>query len=192
MYLIFGLGNPGKKFDNSRHNIGFEVIDKISQNMGIKIKETRFRAFGGEGFYNTQKLMLMKPTTYMNLSGEAVRDFVHYYKLDESYISNKLIVIYDDIDLPTGKLRIRPKGSAGTHNGMKNIIYHLETDEFIRVRVGVGAKPQGADLSRHVLGHFTKDEAEDIAFGIIHAADAVADIISQGLNFAMNKYNASA
>jgi len=189
MYFIFGLGNPGRKYDNSRHNIGFEVIDRLANDLQIKIKEFKFKAFAGEGFFSGEKILLVKPTTYMNQSGQAVRDFMAYYKLSSEEIASKLIVVYDDIDFDCGKIKIKQKGSAGGHNGMKDIIYHLETEDFIRCRVGVGAKPENIELSAHVLGYFSKHEAEDMLFGIISGADAIKDIIEKGAVFAMNKYN---
>lgn len=192
MYLIVGLGNPGRKYAGSRHNVGFEVIDKICHDHKIKIKASKFAAFAGEDFIGGQKVVLVKPTTYMNLSGEAVRDFVRYYKMSHEDFAARLIVIYDDIALPTGRIRIRQRGSAGGHNGMKNIIYHLETEDFIRVRVGVGSKPEKMDLSAHVLGKVAGEEAGTMVHGIITGARAVEDIIRHGAEYAMNTYNPKA
>ncbi|MCL2415315.1 MAG: aminoacyl-tRNA hydrolase [Defluviitaleaceae bacterium] len=189
MYLIFGLGNPGRKYAKTRHNVGFGVIDKLAHDWDINIKESKFSAFAGEGFYDRQKIILIKPTTYMNRSGEAIRDFLSYYKIPAEEIINHLIVIYDDTALDCGKIRIRKRGSAGGHNGIKDILYQTETEDFIRVRLGIGAKPGRMTLADYVLSDFKKHEQEDIIFGIIKAADAVADIISRGADFAMNKYN---
>ena len=189
MYLIFGLGNPGRRYAHSRHNMGFEAVDIIAKEHEIRIKESKFAAFAGEGFIGSEKIVLVKPTTYMNLSGEAVRDFVRWHKMPSENFAARLIVIYDDIDLPVGKIRIRERGSAGGHNGMKSILYHLETEDFIRIRVGVGGKPKGGNLSAHVLGKVDKEEEATMVHGIIAAAAAVEDIVRHGINFAMNKYN---
>ena len=135
MYLIAGLGNPGTKFEMTRHNIGFHTIDYIADKTGIKVKKLKFKALFGEGEINGEKVLLVKPQTYMNLSGESLIDFVRFYKIPVSNV----IVISDDIALPTGRIRIRQKGSAGGHNGLKSIIYMLGSDEFCRVRIGVGA-----------------------------------------------------
>ena len=189
MYLIFGLGNPGRRYAGSRHNIGFEVIDKIAHDHEMRLKESKFAAFSAEGFIAGQKIILVKPTTYMNLSGEAVRDFVRYYKMPQQDFSRKLIVIYDDINLSAGRIRIRQRGSAGGHNGMKNILYHLETEDFLRIRVGVGSKPEGGDLSTHVLQKVGKDDMDNIISGILKAVCAVEDLIKNGVDFAMNTYN---
>ena len=191
MYLIFGLGNPGRRYAHSRHNMGFEAVDVIARDHEIRIKESKFAAFAGEGFIGGQKVVLVKPTTYMNLSGEAVRDFVRWYKMPPEDFAGRLIVIYDDIALPIGKIRIRERGSAGGHNGMKSILYHLETEDFVRIRVGVGGKPDGGNLSAHVLGKVDKDEEATMVHGILAAAAAAEDIIRSGVSFAMNKYNPS-
>jgi len=189
MFLIFGLGNPGRRYAHSRHNMGFEVVDKVARDHEIRIKESRFAAFAGEGFIGGHKIVLVKPTTYMNLSGEAVRDFVRYYKMAAEDWAGQLIVVYDDINLPVGKIRIRERGSAGGHNGMKSILYHLETEDFVRVRVGVGGKPEGGNLSSHVLGKVGKDQEATLVGGIITAAGAAEDIVRHGASYAMNKYN---
>jgi len=191
MFLIFGLGNPGRRYAHSRHNIGFEVIDVLARDFDIRIKESKFAAFAGEGFIGSNKIVLIKPTTYMNLSGEAVRDFVRWYKIEAQQLASQLIIVYDDISLPIGKIRIRERGSAGGHNGMKSILYQLETEDFIRVRVGVGGKPEGGNLSAHVLGKVDKDDEATMVGGIITAAAAVEDIVRSGIEFAMNKHNPS-
>ncbi|MCL2396789.1 MAG: aminoacyl-tRNA hydrolase [Defluviitaleaceae bacterium] len=189
MFLIFGLGNPGRKYAGSRHNMGFEVVDKIANDHEIRIKESKFAAFAGEGFIGSQKIVLVKPTTYMNLSGEAVRDFVRYYKMAEEDFARRLIVIYDEINLAAGRIRIRQRGSAGGHNGMKSILYQLETEDFLRIRVGVGGKPDGGNLSAHVLGRAAGEEADSMVHGIITAARAVEDIVRHGAEYAMNMHN---
>ncbi len=184
MYVIVGLGNPGKRYEATRHNVGFEVIDYLAYRNKIKVSKIKHKALVGEGTIEGQKVMLVKPQTFMNLSGESVRDICKYYDVD----LKKLIVIYDDIDIDLGKLRIRKKGSAGTHNGMKNIIYLLQDDKFPRIRIGIGA-PRGRDLVNYVIGKFTDEEKEDIILSIRLAADAVESILKKGIDKAMNDYN---
>ncbi|NLM50942.1 MAG: aminoacyl-tRNA hydrolase [Clostridiaceae bacterium] len=183
MYLVAGLGNPGKDYANTRHNVGFMAVDLFSIKNGIKVNKIKHKALIGEGMIEGKKVILAKPQTFMNLSGESIREIVEYYKIP---IEN-LIVIYDDIDLPTGRIRIRKKGSAGTHNGMRNIIYHLQDENFPRIRIGVG-KPSG-DLVDYVLGEFSKEEGAIIQSALKNVVDAVEVIISQGIESAMNKYN---
>ncbi|MBR3165999.1 MAG: aminoacyl-tRNA hydrolase [Lachnospiraceae bacterium] len=186
-YIIAGLGNPGRKYDGSRHNVGFDVIDELVDRFRISGPIRFGRSMIGKGVIGGQKVILMKPLTYMNLSGEAVREVVSYYKADPA---DHLIVISDDIDLPVGHLRIRKKGSAGGHNGLKNIILHLGGSDFIRIRIGVGGKPDpDADLANHVLGHFTGEDKVVIGEACGKAADAVACILEQGPDRAMNLYN---
>jgi len=191
MYLIVGLGNPGRKYAGTRHNMGFEVVDEVGRENVIRFKATKFLAYAGEGYLGLLKTVLVKPTTYMNRSGEAVRDFVRYYKIPADELASKLIVVYDDVSLPVGRIRIRERGSAGGHNGIKSILYQLETEDFIRVRVGVGGKPEQMDLSDHVLGRVKGDEAIDLARCVLTAARAVEDVVRHGAEFAMNKYNVS-
>jgi len=191
MYLIVGLGNPGRKYAATRHNVGFEVVDEVGRENIIRFKASKFMAYAGEGYIGLHKTVLVKPTTYMNRSGEAVRDFVRYYKIPTDELATKLIVVYDDIALPVGRIRIRERGSAGGHNGIKSILYQLETEDFIRVRVGVGGKPEQMDLSDHVLGRVKGDEAIDLARSVLIAARAVEDVVRHGAEFAMNKYNQS-
>lgn len=157
MYVIVGIGNPEKKYDGTRHNIGFEALDYISRKYNISITEKKHKALIGKGVIEGQKVLLVKPTTYVNLSGESVRQLIDYYKIDEE---DELIVIFDDISLEVAKLRVRKKGSAGGHNGIKNIIAHLGHNNFHRIKIGVGEKPKGYDLADYVLGHFTKEEKE--------------------------------
>ena len=157
MFIIAGLGNPTKQYEGTRHNVGFEVIDRISEKYNIDVDAKKHRALIGKGIIQGQKVILAKPQTYMNLSGESVRSLLDYYKVDEEH---ELIVIYDDISLDVGQLRIRAKGSAGGHNGMKNIIAHLGSQVFPRIKVGVGEKPAKYDLADYVLGHFSKGEAK--------------------------------
>ena len=186
-YIIAGLGNPGRKYDGSRHNAGFDVIDELVDRFRISGPVRFGRSMIGKGVISGKKVILMKPLTYMNLSGEAVREVVSYYKIDPA---DHLIVISDDIDLPVGHLRIRKKGSAGGHNGLKNIILHLGDNEFTRIRIGVGGKPDpDADLANHVLGHFSGEEKTIMEEACKKAADAVACILDEGPDRAMNLYN---
>ena len=186
-YIIAGLGNPGRQYDGSRHNVGFDVIDELVDRFRIGGPVRFGRSFIGKGVIGGQKVILMKPLTYMNLSGEAVREVVSFYKVDPT---DHLIVISDDIDLPVGHLRIRKQGSAGGHNGLKNIIRHLGSSDFTRIRIGVGGKPNpDADLANHVLGHFKGEEKVIIGEACAKAADAVACILEDGPDKAMNLYN---
>ena len=185
MKFIIGLGNPGKDYAGTRHNIGFEVIDRLAADLGIDINRAKHRAHLGEGFLGARKIMLVKPNTYMNLSGEGVRDILRFYKRT----SSDMIVIYDDCDISLGQIRVRERGSAGSHNGMRNIVYQLETDEFLRVRVGIGEKPPRMELAKYVLSRFAKHETEDAAAGVQKAADAAVVILKDGAIAAMNKFN---
>lgn len=186
MYVIVGLGNPGREYTGTRHNIGFAVIDALAEQEGIGVLEKKHKAIVGRGYIGGQKVILAKPQTYMNLSGESVRELMDYYKVDET---EELIVISDDISLEPGQLRIRKKGSAGGHNGLKNIIQHLGHDQFQRLKMGVGEKPRGYDLADYVLGHFTGEEKEVMEKAAGEAADAIRMIISEGADAAMNQYN---
>lgn len=186
MYIIVGLGNPDRQYQNTRHNIGFDVIDVIAAKNSITVGERKHKALIGKGFVGGQKVVLVKPQTYMNLSGESVRDVIDFYKIDEK---NELIVISDDVSLDVGQIRIRKKGSAGGHNGLKNIILHLGHDEFQRVKMGVGEKPGGYDLADYVLGHFPKEEREIMDESAGRAAAAVEMMIAEGADAAMNQYN---
>ena len=185
MFVIVGLGNPGKKYEKTRHNMGFLAIDKLAEKHDIKVNKLKHKALTGDGFIFGQKALLVKPQTYMNLSGESVREIVSYYDID----LEDLIVIYDDINLAPGKLRIRPKGSAGGHNGIKNIIAHLGTQFFPRIRVGVGEKPKGWDLADYVLGRFAKEEEPVIREALDKTVKACCEIMAEDVNSAMNKYN---
>ncbi len=186
MYIIAGLGNPDKQYEGTRHNVGFDVIDRIADKYNISVDGRKHRAFIGKGIIGGQKVILAKPQTYMNLSGESILSLVDYYKIDEE---QELIVIYDDISLDVGQLRIRAKGSAGGHNGIKNIIACLGTQVFPRIKVGVGEKPKGYDLADYVLGHFSKAEKELMNEGYDNAVRAVEMIISGRMDEAMNKFN---
>ena len=186
MYIIAGLGNPDRQYEGTRHNVGFEVIDTIASKYNIAVDTKKHRAFIGKGVIGGQKVILAKPQTYMNLSGESIISLVEYYKIDEE---QELIVIYDDVSLGVGQLRIRAKGSAGGHNGIKNIISHLGSEVFPRIKVGVGEKPPKYDLADYVLGHFTKAEHELMEAGYENAVHAVEMIISGEIQAAMNEYN---
>ena len=185
MKIIVGLGNPTDKYAGTRHNVGFSVIYNISDAYGIAVDTKKHKALIGKGIIEGEKVILAMPQTFMNLSGESVRELLDYYKCDES----DLIVIYDDISLDVGKLRIRKKGSAGGHNGIKNIIAHLGTQEFTRIKVGVGEKPPKMDLIDYVLGRFTKEEQPVIREAAELATKAVATIITEGADMAMNRFN---
>ena len=187
MYIIAGLGNPGKEYENTRHNIGFDVIDRLAEEENIAVMESKHKALIGKGYVAGQKVILAKPQTFMNLSGESIREIVDYYKVDDT---SELIVISDDISLDVGQIRIRKKGSAGGHNGLKNIIKMLGHDTFTRVRMGVGEKPKNYDLADYVLGRFDKDERVLVDEAIKEAADAVELILEEGIETAMNRYNA--
>ncbi len=186
MYIIAGLGNPDRQYQNTRHNVGFDVIDVIADKYDIAMGERKHKAIIGKGYIAGQKVVLVKPQTYMNLSGESIRAVIDFYKVDEK---SELIVISDDVSLDVGRIRIRKKGSAGGHNGLKNIMKHLGHDEFIRMRMGVGEKPSGYDLADYVLGHFTQKEREVMDAGIQNAAAAIEIMITQGPEAAMNLYN---
>ena len=189
MKLIIGLGNPGNEYKWTRHNVGFEAIDKLAYDFNINVNKNKFKAIYGEGIIHGEKVLLIKPLTYMNLSGECVRDFLNFYKdLDISDI----MVICDDINLPLGAIRIRKKGSDGGQNGLKNIIYQLESDNFPRLRIGIGQKPEHFTLANFVLSKFNKDEEVDIVKGITYATEAIEIFIKDrdnGLSNAMNKFN---
>ncbi len=185
MYIIAGLGNPTAEYAKTRHNVGFDAIDELADQMGVSVEIKKHKALCGMGLIAGQKVLLMKPQTYMNLSGEAVRAAVDFYKCDPE---TELIVIYDDISLDVGRLRIRAKGSAGGHNGIKSIIAHLGTENFKRIKIGVGAK-KGQDLVKHVLGKFPPEERQAVDDAIAQAALAVPVIMMEGMETAMNHFN---
>lgn len=186
MYLIAGLGNPGKEYIGTRHNIGFEVADAICSKFDIKLNKEKFRALFGDGYIGGEKVLIVKPQTYMNLSGESIREIAEWYKID----TEDIIIIYDDISLPLGKLRVREKGSAGGHNGIKNIIYQLQSDIFPRIKIGVGSPNHpDFDMKDYVLGKFTADETKILVKSAVAAVSAVEEIIVAGAKSAMNKFN---
>lgn len=186
MHIIVGLGNPKTEYKNTRHNMGFDTIDVLADKAGINMDIKKHKAICGKGVIDGKKVILAQPQTFMNLSGQSVAELVNYYKIDPA---KELIVVYDDIDLDPGQIRIRKQGSAGGHNGMKSIIGSIGTQDFVRVRVGVGAKPKEYDLADYVLGHFTKEERELVDKAIINATEAIKVILSEGVDQAMNLYN---
>ena len=186
MIIIAGLGNPTKEYNNTRHNIGFDVIDKIALELQVSVLEKKHKALIGKAVLEGRKIILAKPQTYMNLSGESIRELIDYYKIDEE---KELIVVYDDISLDVGQLRIRKKGSSGGHNGIKSIIGHLGHDRFLRIKMGVGEKPKGYDLADYVLGHFKKQERILMDESCITAMKAIKLMIADETDQAMNLYN---
>ena len=185
MYLIAGLGNPTREYEKTRHNVGFETIDILADKAGTTVTEKKHKALYGKGYIGGQKVILAKPQTYMNLSGESIREIADFYKIEPENI----IILCDDINLSEGQLRIRLKGSAGGHNGLKNIISHLGTQEFPRIRIGVGEKPRGMDLADYVLGRFPKEQQAVMEEAYRDAADAACMMIEEGADAAMNHYN---
>lgn len=186
MFLIVGLGNPGKQYENTRHNVGFDAIDVLVDEYRIPSSGKQHKAMYGKGVIEGQKVILAKPLTYMNLSGEAVRAMVDYYKIDPE---TELLVVFDDISLAPGNIRIRKKGSAGGHNGIKSIITHLGTQNFQRIKVGVGEKPKNWDLADYVLGTFSKDDRKLVDEALERTAKAAALIVQGEVDEAMNLYN---
>lgn len=186
MIIIAGLGNPGKDYVNTRHNVGFMTIDALASKYGIDVNEKKHKAIIGKGTINGQKVILAKPQTFMNLSGESLRELVDYYKPE---VETQVIVVYDDITLDVGAIRVRKKGSAGGHNGMKSIIAHLGTQDFQRVRVGIGEKPPRMDLADWVLSRFSKEDLTILEDSLKEAVDAVTMLTEGGIDEAMNKYN---
>lgn len=184
VFGIVGLGNPGKQYEMTRHNVGFDAIDYLAYRNNILLNKVKHKAIVGEGQIHGHKVLLAKPQTYMNLSGRSVSEIVNFYKLEPS----RLIVIYDDIDIEIGKIRIRPKGSAGSHNGMRSIIYEIQTEDFPRIRIGIG-KPVNEDLISYVIGRFSQEDRAFVDQAIKKAAEAAESIIKDGMNLAMNRYN---
>lgn len=185
MILIAGLGNPGIEYAATRHNIGFDMITYLCDKYDISLRSREKKALVGKGIIGGEKVILAQPQTFMNASGESVRALMDFYKLDV----DELIVIYDDISLEVGQIRVRPKGSAGGHNGIKNIIAHLGTQEFARIKIGVGAKPEGGNLVNHVLGRFSREEDGMLRDVFALADEALALILGEGVDSAMNRVN---
>ncbi len=187
MVIICGLGNPGRVYENTRHNMGFLTMDLLSEQLGIPIKKIKHKALLGEGYLNGEKVILAKPQTYMNLSGESIRPLVEYYKAEPE----NLLVVYDDIDLPVGEVRIRRRGGAGTHNGMRSVIYQLGRDDFPRIRIGIG--DSGCiPLDKYVLMNYTEQEKPLLADAVLRAARACEVFIRQGIDEAMGQWSGNA
>ena len=184
MYLIAGLGNIGNQYDLTRHNIGFEVIDRIAERYGIDMNKEKFNATIGQGRIEGEKVLLLKPSTYMNLSGRAILPAMDYFDIETDH----LLVIHDDIDFETGCVKVREQGSGGTHNGVNNIIYTIQSDRFPRIRIGIGVDRR-MDLASYVLGKFKPDEIPIMQKAVDTASDAVRDFIMLGIDVAMNRYN---
>lgn len=187
MFVIVGLGNPGKKYENTRHNAGFIAIDALADKYGISISEKKHKALCGAGVIEGNKVVLVKPQTFMNLSGESVRSIMDFYKIDPE---EDMLVIYDDISLAPGNIRIRKKGSAGGHNGIKSIIAHAGTQNFMRIKVGVGEKPSGWDLADYVLGHFSDEDNVKLKEIMPDIIQAVTFMVQGDVDKAMNDFNA--
>lgn len=185
MYIIVGLGNPEPEYSNTRHNMGFDVINKLASNNGISLNKTKFNSIYGKGTINGEKVILVKPQTFMNLSGEAVEKFVSYYKIP----LQNLIIIYDDMDTDIAKIRVRLKGGPGTHNGMKSIVNKLNSEDFARIRVGIGKSSNEFDKINYVIGHITTEEYDNLQKGIKLAAEAAEYWITEGIDNTMNKFN---
>lgn len=185
VYYLSDFGNPGTEYEKTRHNVGFKTIDEISKNLKISMSKNKFGAIIGEGFCGTEKVMLVKPQTYMNLSGTSLKQIVDFYKIN---LSN-LIVIYDDIEIPLGKIKIRPSGSSGTHNGMRNIVAMLSSEEFTRIRIGTDKPKFNMNLADYVLMNMTKEEEQVLEPAIINASKAVERIINTNVQIAMNEFN---
>lgn len=185
MYLIVGLGNPEEEYAKTRHNMGFDTINKIAKQNGIEIVRTKFQALYGCGFIKQEKVVFVKPQTYMNLSGQAVKQFMDFYKLKKE----NLLIIYDDMDVEPGMIKIRKKGGPGGHNGMKSIIQNLGIEEFSRIRIGIGRPIHELDKINYVIGSIDQEEYAELQRGVEKAAEAVEEIIENGVDIAMNKYN---
>ena len=187
MFIIAGLGNPDKKYENTRHNIGFDFIDALGAKYNIPVKEKKHKALVGTGYIEGVKVLLVKPQTYMNLSGESLREVMDFYKIDPE---EEMLVVFDDISLAPGNIRIRKKGSAGGHNGIKSIIAHTGTQNFTRIKIGVGEKPAGWDLADYVLGHFPEGDRKLVDEAVSDAVTAAVYIMQQDTDRAMNEFNA--
>lgn len=185
MIIIAGLGNPGSRYAATRHNVGFDVIDRLAEASGIKVNKLKFKALTGEGFIGSEKVLLLKPSTFMNNSGQSIREAVDFYKVP---IQN-LLVIVDDIDIEFATVRIKKKGSSGSHNGLKSIIYHLQDDKFPRMKIGIGKKPGSYDLADFVLSKFSSEERKQIDKAIELAAQAAKEYATDGIDKAMNEFN---
>ena len=185
MFLIVGLGNPEVEYENTRHNMGFNVINKIAKDCDIKISQSKFKGLYAKTRIKGQDCILLKPQTYMNSSGESIIEFKNFYKIP----NDKIIIIYDDIDTDPGQIRIRKVGGPGTHNGMKSVVNCLNTEDFTRIRVGIGSPKYKDDLINYVIGHISEDEKPILNEGVEKATKAVYEILENGIDIAMNKFN---
>ncbi len=185
MYLIVGLGNPEEEYSKTRHNMGFNTINKLAKQYNIEINKSKFKSLYGNGIIEKEKVILLKPQTYMNLSGTAIKEVMDFYKINKE----ELIIIYDDIDIEPGIIKIRKKGGPGTHNGMKSVVNEIKTQDFTRVRVGIGMPSNKSDLINYVIGKISKDDIEKLEDGTTKAKDALIEIIKNGVDTAMNKFN---
>lgn len=185
MYLIVGLGNPEEEYGKTRHNMGFDVINELSEKYNIQVNKNKFNSLYGTGTIENEKVVLLKPQTYMNLSGQAVRDFMNFYKINQENI----IVIYDDLDIEPGTIKIRKKGGPGTHNGMKSVVHEIQTEEFSRIRIGIGTPEYKKDLLNFILTKISEDDYKVLEIGIKNASNAIQEIIKNGIDSAMNKFN---
>lgn len=185
MIVIAGLGNPGSKYSETRHNVGFDVVDRLAQSNDIRVNKLKFKALIGEGFIGTERVLLVKPSTYMNNSGQSIREIMEFYKLPPE----NLLVVVDDIDIEFATIRLKKKGSAGSHNGLKSIIYQIQADDFPRIKIGIGKKPPYYDLADFVLSKFSSDERKLIDQAIKKASDAAEEFVKSGIDKAMNEFN---
>lgn len=185
MYLIVGLGNPESDYSNTRHNMGFNTINELAEEYKIDVNKNKFKGLYGSGIIEEKKVILLKPQTYMNLSGQSIREVVDFYKID----INNLIVIYDDIDIEPGKIKIKKFGGSGTHNGMKSVVHELRTDNFKRVRVGIGMPNDKSNLIEYVIGAIPEDDKGELKKGVVLAKNAAVEILKNGIDIAMNKFN---
>lgn len=185
MYLIVGLGNPEKDYSNTRHNMGFNTINKIAKQYQIEVTKSKFKGLYGMGMIEEEKVILLKPQTFMNLSGESIKEILQFYKIEK----NQLIVIYDDIDIEPGFIKVRKTGGPGTHNGMKSVVHELNTQNFKRIRVGIGMPKDKENLIEYVIGAISEEDKEKLDKGTDLAKEAVIEIIKSGIDIAMNKFN---
>lgn len=185
MYLIIGLGNPEKDYSNTRHNMGFNAINKLAKQYEIEVTKNKFKGLYGSGMIEGEKVILLKPQTFMNLSGESIKEIVQFYKIE----IEQIIVIYDDIDIAPGVIKVRKTGGAGTHNGMKSVIHELNTQNFKRIRVGIGMPEEKKELIQYVIGAIPEEDKEKLDKGTDLAKEAVIEIIKNGIDIAMNKFN---
>ncbi len=185
MFLIVGLGNPEKDYSETRHNMGFNVINELSKKFNIEVNKTKFKSLYGEGIIEGKKVVLLKPQTFMNLSGEAVYEIVSYYKIP----LEDILIVYDDLDIEPGKIRIRKSGSPGSHNGIKSVTYYLKSNDFARVRIGIGKPDKNVDLIEYVIGGIDEDEKELLKQGVNKGTEAIIEILKNDISSAMNKFN---